>query len=74
MTPLTTLSVLAQAADQFVIPAGSCNGPTGPCCLEIGHPGDHWRLRRRGDLPVIDVHECSICRRVHGSEVIHVSE
>lgn len=49
-----------------------CHGPTGPCVLEMGHPGNHWR-----DSPALHFsrkQDCSICRRVHGSEVIHASE
>ncbi len=49
-----------------------CNGPTGSCVLELGHPGNHWR-----DSPALHfskAQDCSICRRVHGKELIHASE
>jgi len=49
-----------------------CNGPTGPCVLELGHPGNHWRPSPA--LHFSKKQDCSICRRVHGQEVVHAAE
>lgn len=36
--PVTKGQASAQATHK-----GSCNGPTGPCALDLGHGGDHVR-------------------------------